>query len=534
MSMLNPIDDPSYNTSGSSNTFGQSPAAPGSYNTSSGLGGSHTAGPHTSNTANELDPRADSDRSSASGNSSSTNPLKNNTSGSYSTNNPFSSSYGNNTTAGPHTSNTANELDPRVDSDRSSAFGHSSTTNPLKNNTSSAYGANNSYGGSYGTNTTAGPHTSNIANEVDPRVDSDRSSAYGHSSSTNPLKNSTSGAFGSNNTYGSSYGTNTTAGPHTSNVANEMDPRVDSDRSSTTGLNSRTLQGSVPDASAGGFGHAGSAGLTGASGASGYDRTTGPASSTAGPHTSNVANEVDPRVNSDLDSTGARNNVSRSSRTTGPASSTAGPHSSNVANEADPRVDSDLSNSRHASTHDRTTGPASSTAGPHSSNVANEADPRVDSDMSSARNSTTGTGSTAGSKINPNDVHIDTSLPNALGHEGNIRGSVTGQASEGVAGVLPISGSAGPTTTKVFEPHAHANGGDPARSGPHSSATANKMDPTVDSDRDNRARHEGMASSSYNTPGSGRASATAGPHDSNVGNKIDPTVDSDLDGTQRV
>ncbi|KAK1143743.1 hypothetical protein N8T08_006144 [Aspergillus melleus] len=485
MSMLNPIDDPSYNTSGSSNTFGQSPAAPGSSNTSSGLGVSHTAGPHTSNTANELDPRVDSDRSSAFGNSSSTNPLKNDTSGSYGTNNPFSSSYSNDTT---------NELDPRVDSDRSSAFGHSSTTNPLKNNTSSTYGANNSYGGSYGTNTTASPHTSNIAS-VDPRVASDRSSAYGHSSSTNPLKNSTSGAFGSNNTYGSSYDTNTTAGPPTTHVANVMDPRVDSDRSSTTGLNSRTHQGSVPDASASGFGHAGSAGLTGASGAPGYDRTTGPASSTAGPHTSNVANE------------------------------------------ADPRIDSDLSNSRHASTHDRTTGPASSTAGPHSSNIANEADPRVDSDMSSTRNSATGTGSTAGSKINPNDVHIDTSLPNALGHEGNIRGSVTGQASEGVAGVLPISGSAGPTTTKVFDPHAHVNGGDPARSGPHST-TANKMDPTVDSDRDNRARHEGMASSSYNTPGSGRASATAGPHDSNVGNKMDPTVDSDLDGsrsgTQRV
>ena len=87
MSMLNPVDDPSYNTSGSSNTFGQSPAA-GSYNnTSSGFGGSHTAGPHTSNTANELDPRVDSDRSSYG--HSSTNPLKNSTSG-----------YGNNTNAG--------------------------------------------------------------------------------------------------------------------------------------------------------------------------------------------------------------------------------------------------------------------------------------------------------------------------------------------------------------------------------------------------------------------------------------------------
>ncbi|PLB49706.1 hypothetical protein P170DRAFT_314577, partial [Aspergillus steynii IBT 23096] len=326
------------------------------------------------------------------------------------------------------------------------------------------------FGGSH----TAGPHTSNTANELDPRVDSDRSS-YGHSS-TKPLSNSTSG-YGANNSYGSSYGNNTTAGPHTSNVANEMDPRVDSDRSST-GFN-RSHQGSVPG---NGLGHAG--GTSGYTGASGYDRTTGPASSTAGPHTSNVANEADPRVDSDMSS---GRNFSTHDRTTGPASSTAGPHSSNVANEADPRVDSDLDSTgarNSVSRTSRTTGPASSTAGPHSSNVANEADPRVDSDMSSARHSTT-TGST---NANTKGAHINTSLPNALGHEGNIRGSITGQATEG-------------------------------------------MDPRVDSDRDNRARHEDMASSSYNTPGSGRASGTAGPHDSNVGNKMDPTVDSDMDGS---
>ncbi|KAI9043632.1 uncharacterized protein KD926_003402 [Aspergillus affinis] len=435
-------------------------------------------------------------------NTSSSNDTFGHNSGSF--NNP-SSGFGGSHTAGPHTSNVANEMDPRVDSDRSSTFGHSST-NPL-NSTSSSYGANNTYGSSFGGSHTAGPHTSNVANEMDPRVDSDRSSTTGlHNSHQGSVPNASAGGFGhagSASGYDRTTGpASSTAGPHTSNVANEVDPRVESNISS--GRNFST-----------------------------HDRTTGPASNTAGPHSSNVANEADPRVDSDLDSTGTRNNISSNSRTTGPASSTAGPHSSNVANEADPRVDSDLSNSRHASTHDRTTGPASSTAGPHSSNVANEADPRVDSDMNSARNSSaaTGTGSIGGRKINPNETHINTSLPNALGREGNIRGSITGQASEGVAGVIPIDGAAGPTTTKIFEPHAHANGGDPARSGPHSSATANKMDPLVDSDRDNRARHEGMASSSYNTPGSSRASATAGPHDSNVGNKMDPTVDSDMDGS---
>jgi hypothetical protein len=64
----------------------------------------------------------------------------------------------------------------------------------------------------------------------------------------------------------------------------------------------------------------------------------------------------------------------------------------------------------------------------------------------------------------------------------------------------------------------------------------NKADPRVDSDRDNRARHEALASNSYNAPGT--TAHTAGPHNSNLMNKMDPRVDSDLDnrgtlGTQR-
>lgn len=60
----------------------------------------------------------------------------------------------------------------------------------------------------------------------------------------------------------------------------------------------------------------------------------------------------------------------------------------------------------------------------------------------------------------------------------------------------------------------------------------------VDSDNDNRARHQAFGGgaqgdSSYNNP-----SSTAGPHNSNLTNKLDPRVDSDLDnratlGTQR-
>lgn len=104
-------------------------------------------------------------------------------------------------------------------------------------------------------------------------------------------------------------------------------------------------------------------------------------STTAGPHDSNVANKLDPRVDSDLD--GSRNAGVRRDGNMG--HNTAGPHQSNVANKMDPRVDSDLDGSRNAGMKGGVNAPTSSThgstnAGPHSSNAANKLDPRVDSD----------------------------------------------------------------------------------------------------------------------------------------------------------
>ncbi|KAJ5745226.1 hypothetical protein N7520_010408 [Penicillium odoratum] len=52
--------------------------------------------------------------------------------------------------------------------------------------------------------------------------------------------------------------------------------------------------------------------------------------------------------------------------------------------------------------------------------------------------------------------------------------------------------------------------------GPHDSATANKLDPRVDSDQDHRANQGTMGSRS-----------NVGPHDSAMANKMDPRVDSD-------
>ena len=367
-------------------------------------------GPHSSNVANEADPRVDSDRSNLTGSTS--------------------QNYG------PHDSNIANKADPRVDSDLDSR--HTSTTGPAA--TGAAYG---STGNAYDTTRSSnyGPHDSNLANKADPRVDSDLDSR--HTSTTGPAATgaaygstgnaygSTGNAYGSTgNAYGSTGNTYDTTrssnyGPHDSNAANKMDPRVDSD------LDGRNTHHSTSSGHGAGYAATGAAAGAGAGYAashhhpSTHSTSTGPATSTTGPHSSNLENRMDPRVDSDTPN-------DRYSSSTGPASSTAGPHKSNVANEADPRVDSDRSRANFTgnSQYDKDVHKASlgggdvmhlsgskaptttqtfeksqnedlggraaagssytghtgqKTVGPHDSDVANKLDPRVDSDLDGSK-----------------------------------------------------------------------------------------------------------------------------------------------------
>ena len=62
------------------------------------------------------------------------------------------------------------------------------------------------------------------------------------------------------------------------------------------------------------------------------------------------------------------------------SSTTSGPHSSNLENKMDPRVDSDRDGSRNLGAANTTGGYGSGATGPHSSNLENRVDPRVDSD----------------------------------------------------------------------------------------------------------------------------------------------------------
>jgi hypothetical protein len=238
-------------------------------------------------------------------------------------------------TSGPHSSNLANRADPRVGSENSrmagfgltgydSSTGHGASRVPDSTTTGSTPGTvqiggsstDRSYylGSGTSSSTATGPHSSNLANKADPRIDSDLdgSRTMGNTAGTAVISGTTTArSFPLAGTSSS-----TTSGPHSSNLANRADPRVDSDNSRTS-----------------------STGFTG----TGYGNT-GP-SNTHGSSTHGVGH-----------------NLERDAATAGTSSSTtSGPHSSNLANRADPRVDSD--NSRIGSTGLTGTGLTGSTSG---------------------------------------------------------------------------------------------------------------------------------------------------------------------------
>jgi len=191
-----------------------------------------------------------------------------------------------------------------------------------------------------GDSTNAGPHSSNVGNKLDPRVDSDRDGSrtagtgntYGSNTGTHGMTGmtGTSGAGSFGHIAGDSHGT------HSSGMANRADPFVDT----TSGTTSHTHTGGMGTGMGTGTGHTGS--------------TTG------GPHNSNIANKLDPRVDSDRDGSYTVGNTYGTGNTYGSSTgtgmtgtggynskSTAGPHKSDMANKLDPRVDSDLDGSRN-------------------------------------------------------------------------------------------------------------------------------------------------------------------------------------------
>jgi hypothetical protein len=332
-----------------------------------------TAGPHNSRVANTVDPRIDSDLDgrATQGNSGLTGTTHNQGNAGLtgtthhhhqghsgltgtSQNTGYTGTTGNSGVTGPtgnvsgvsgsgynnttgtepvHSSNLLNKLDPRVDS--------------TAVNSSSTYGAGQT--GQTGTagsgyNTTTGNH-SNLTGTGHHH--SGHHTTAGNSGVTGTGYNTTTG--NNSGLTGAGYDNTTGTGPvHSSNLANKLDPRVDS--SATYGAGQSGTTGTHGT-------HGTHSGVTG----SGYNTTTtgdrgGLSNSTnAGPHNSNVANKLDPRVDSDLDSTGNRHGThhgglmgsgTHATAGSGTAQNTQGPHNSDLMNKLDPRVDADGDGSR--------------------------------------------------------------------------------------------------------------------------------------------------------------------------------------------
>jgi len=357
-------------------------------------------------------------------------------------------------TAGPHNTDTANKIDPRIDSDLdgSRTVGNNNTYGTTGNTgyagTSGATGTTiehhhhhhhhdgavagtgaglETHHNRHQTTTTAGPHDSNVANKLDPRVDSDRdgSSTIGNNSNT---YGSSTGVGSNNATY--NHSTTGSAAPpvHNSALLNKLDPRVPTGNTTTgTGVGHHSAGTNVNGQ---GQFHKDIDSLDGTSGTG----VTGNTYNTTGngPHSSSVANKLDPRVDS---TTGMSN-------TTGAGYSTNGGYSSTTGTGAG------FNNSTTGNGYMSTTG-TNTGVGPHSSSLANKLDPRVDS--------TTGQSNTTGNGYS------------TTGNHGIANGGYTGTTGNGV-------GYDNSTTGTGYGSGAHTG------TGPvHNSALANKLDPRVDS-----------------------------------------------------
>jgi len=399
-----------------------------------------------------------------------------------------------------HSSNTAqydpnisNQADPRVDNTFKGTAGTTGTTGvggagaggvsstvPHQNTTT--HGRPSEYDNTRSTN--AGPHTSNIANKVDPRVDNSFKGTAGTAGTTGTTGIGGAGAGGVSSAapYQNTTNTHSTnAGPHTSNIANKVDPRVDNSFKRTTGTTGTT-----------GIGGAGAGGVSSTvphqnttthGRPSEYDNTR---STNAGPHTSNIANQADPRVDTTLGQSGTTGVASGGY--SNPHSANTGLHGSNVANTTDPRVDSNRNN--YGTTGGISGGydnPHSTNAGPHGSNVANVVDPRVDSDRSKV-------------------------------------GTAGGVTSSGIAPGNTASGGITSGGHNVGNPQL-------ANAEPNS---ASRADPRFGTSDRNLRSGVAPAGSSYTSPGSGTTQNTAGPHNSDLLNKLDPRVDSNLDNSRTI
>jgi hypothetical protein len=235
------VDSDRYGSAG--NTSGAGGVGAGQYGSSTGTHtgsgltggaphtGSHTGshlgsdptGPHNTNLANRADPRVDSDRYGAAGNTAGAGGYG---AGQY-------GSTGTHTGSGLTGHNTTGSGLTGHNTTGSGLTGHNTTGSGLTGHNTTGSGLTGTHGSS-GYSDPSGPHDSRLGNQADPRVDSDRYGGQGNTYGTTQG----SGLTGTNHPgHVGNDKANKTAGPHGSDLLNKLDPRVDSnlDGSKTTG-----------------------------------------------------------------------------------------------------------------------------------------------------------------------------------------------------------------------------------------------------------------------------------------------------------
>jgi hypothetical protein len=296
-------------------------------------------------------------------------------------------------TAGPHSNDLLNKLDPTVDSMsggtqvlgpgiNASTHGHAppqtSTARTAHGTTGTGprFASQPEVGNNYGPQHNAhqapaggpaapegtyGPHSSRLANALDPRIDSDRDNRasapmQGQNTMGHPGQN-TIGHQGPVGQPGAPIQGQNTMG-HQGPIGQ---PGAPIQGQNTMGHPGQTTMGHPGQTTMGHpgqntMGHPGQNAM-GHPGQNTMDHRgpvgpTGAASDTAAPHSSHVANVLDPRIDSDRDGAGRAPMQGHGQNTTihqgpvvqpGPATTTAGPHRSNLLNKLDPGVDSKAS-----------------------------------------------------------------------------------------------------------------------------------------------------------------------------------------------
>ncbi|TID16878.1 hypothetical protein E2P81_ATG09435 [Venturia nashicola] len=330
-----------------------------------------------------------------------------------------------------HSSSTPSTGDPTHTGNHTSTTGtHTGTTGHSSGVTGTHAGTTGHSTGVTGTSGGAGPHNSSMLNKADPTVDSDfdgsrnlGAAQHGPGGVHNHNQQHAGGLSGTNHSSGltgANHGSGLTGapavtgtqghaatGPHSSNLANKLDPRVKNTESTLPGSHNQHSTG----VSGGNYGTTGSSGLTGSHNqhTTGSGVTGGYGTSTnAGPHNSNALNSIDPRVDSDGDASRnlgaaqygpggvhnqATSGLTGSNHGTAGSGLTGGATGSGLTGHNHGTTGSGLTGNNHSSgltgtnhgTHGLNDGPAPNTAGAHKSDMLNKLDPRIDSDLDGSK-----------------------------------------------------------------------------------------------------------------------------------------------------